>query len=476
MFSSFKKRTLFLILIIVVVFCYSAQTTRMRLEDKYELAVQKMDSKDYEGALSELNELEGFKDSDELVEKVQNYINYNQAKTLFDRKEYEQALELFLSLKEKNFEDSGEYVDKVNKQLKIDGGNRRLYNEAIECFRLENYAEALAIFTSLKDYNYSQQMVEICKTAIRLENSVTIAAGTLSSAAVTKEGTVFFSGPNALTKEEINSISNWHDIVSVAVGGEIAVGLQKDGKVVTAGRIRGYNIDTSDWEDIVAISAGDMYIAGLKSDGTIVTQGHNGDGQRNVNNWINIVAISSGWRHTVGLDSNGEIHIAGYKSNSQMEEIRNKKDEWTDIVAISAGGGQPKTLGEDGHTVALKKDGTVVAVGDNYSGQCNVNTDEWRDIVAVSAGASHTVGLKSNKTVVTTDTGKVGEEVRGWTDIVAVAAGYHFTLGLKADGTVVGAGYNINGQRQSDEWRDITWREEWKDIAWREEWNLVFDN
>ena len=30
------------------------------------------------------------------------------------------------------------------------------------------------------------------------------------------------------------------------------------------------------------------------------------------------------------------------------------------------------------HTVGLKSDGTVVAVGDNYSGQCDV--DSWKNI------------------------------------------------------------------------------------------------
>ena len=48
---------------------------------------------------------------------------------------------------------------------------------------------------------------------------------------------------------------------------------------------------------------------------------------------------------------------------------------WTDIVAVSAGGD---------HTVGLKSDGTVVAVGDNDDGQCEVA--DWTDIVAVSAG------------------------------------------------------------------------------------------
>jgi hypothetical protein len=48
--------------------------------------------------------------------------------------------------------------------------------------------------------------------------------------------------------------------------------------------------------------------------------------------------------------------------------------------------------------VGLKADGTVVAVGDNYDGQCNVGN--WTDITQVAAGGIHTVGLKSDGTVV----------------------------------------------------------------------------
>jgi len=37
---------------------------------------------------------------------------------------------------------------------------------------------------------------------------------------------------------------------------------------------------------------------------------------------------------------------------------------------------------------------TVVAVGDNWYGQCEVKA--WEDIVQVSAGSEHTVGLKKD--------------------------------------------------------------------------------
>jgi alpha-tubulin suppressor-like RCC1 family protein len=48
--------------------------------------------------------------------------------------------------------------------------------------------------------------------------------------------------------------------------------------------------------------------------------------------------------------------------------------------------------------VGLKSDGTVVAVGENSLGQCNVG--DWTNITQVAAGIAHTVGLRDDGTVV----------------------------------------------------------------------------
>jgi len=141
------------------------------------------------------------------------------------------------------------------------------------------------------------------------------------------------------------------------------------------------------------------------------------------------------------------------------------------------------------HTVGLKADGKVVAVGSNDSGQCN--TQQWRDIVMVSASSGFTAGLKSdgslmiaggtgsakinanniaavslgNNNIVTLRTDGLVEAIGGnnygqcdtqrWRDIIAISAGIFHTVGLRKDGTVVATGYNDYGQCEVQEWRDI---------------------
>jgi hypothetical protein len=104
-----------------------------------------------------------------------------------------------------------------------------------------------------------------------------------------------------------------------------------------------------------------------------------------------------------------------------------------------------------GHTVGLKSDRAVVAVGLNNHGQCNVGG--WTDIVRVAAGYEHTVGVKSDGTVVAVGESFYGEcEVGGWTDIVQVAGGGVHTVGVKSDGTVVAVGCNDEGQCEVGGW------------------------
>ena len=165
---------------------------------------------------------------------------------------------------------------------------------------------------------------------------------------------------------------------------------------------------------------------------------------------LNASSISAGTWYTVGLKKDGTVVAVGDNDDGQCDV-----SGWKDIVAVSAGGS---------HTVGLKKDGTVVATeytgDDRYNyGQCDVSG--WKDIVAVSAGSSHTVGLKKDGTVVAVGRNFYGQcNVSDWKDIVAVSAGGCHTVGLKKDGTVVATGYTLDyeyydGQCDVSGWKDI---------------------
>lgn len=65
------------------------------------------------------------------------------------------------------------------------------------------------------------------------------------------------------------------------------------------------------------------------------------------------------------------------------------------------------------HTVGLRSDGTVVAAGPRCSKACDVMS--WRNIIAIAAGKYHTVGLKSDGTLVAVGDNKKGQcDVSGW--------------------------------------------------------------
>ena len=155
------------------------------------------------------------------------------------------------------------------------------------------------------------------------------------------------------------------------------------------------------------------------------------------------VPLAAGWSHTAALKTDGTVIAVGDNDDGQCDV-----SDWTDIVAISARSSQ---------TVGLKADGTVVAVGEGSYGtydKCAIF--DWTDIVAISAGNDHIVGLKADGTVVATGRNSSGQcNVSDWTDIVAISAGGWYTVGLKADGTVLAVGDNSYGQCGVTDWTGI---------------------
>ena len=154
--------------------------------------------------------------------------------------------------------------------------------------------------------------------------------------------------------------------------------------------------------------------------------------------------IVAGSACTIGVKSDGSVIAVGDNDYGQCDV-----KDWEDIIEFANG---------FRHTVGLKSDGTVIAIGRNAYGQCDVS--DWKDIVAIAAGDEHTVGLKADGTVVAVgykdDTVSFGRcDVSDWKDIVGISAGIDHTVGLKADGTVEAVGLKNYGQCDVFGWTDI---------------------
>ncbi len=132
------------------------------------------------------------------------------------------------------------------------------------------------------------------------------------------------------------------------------------------------------------------------------------------------------------------------------------------VTAIEAGGS---------HSLALKSDGSVVAWGDNVTGQLGDGTNTasntpvqvsglTNNVIAIVAGSDHSLALKSDGSVVTWGdnlSGQLGNgnnnssnspvAVSGLTSgVTAIAGGGDHSLALKNDGSVVAWGDNQLGQ------------------------------
>ena len=152
------------------------------------------------------------------------------------------------------------------------------------------------------------------------------------------------------------------------------------------------------------------------------------------------VSVASGAAHTAILMDDGTVVALGDNSFGQCDVSK-----WKGVVAVSAG---------EFHTVALLEDGSVLACGMNSFGQ--IDTFKFEDIVMISAGSYHTVGMKADGTAVACGMNFDKQcDLSGFSDLKMISAGQTHTLGLKRDGTVISAGSALMGQADVQEWKNV---------------------
>jgi len=189
------------------------------------------------------------------------------------------------------------------------------------------------------------------------------------------------------------------------------------------------------------LAAGGMLSLAVQNDGTLLAWGSNADGQLGTGGgragkkpapvkgpggkdiMTGVVHAAAGCYHALCARTDGTVWSWGRNDDDQLGDGSGRKQKTpvqvtgpdgkghlTDVIAVAAGAK---------HSIALKKDGSVWAWGDNIQGQCGDGTVMDR---------KHPVRVLRLK------------------DIIAIDACRYHNLALRQDGTVWGWGHNLTGQ------------------------------
>ena len=214
----------------------------------------------------------------------------------------------------------------------------------------------------------------------------------------------------------------------------------------------------NEFQDVVQVSAYGSHAVGLKKDGTVVTT----DKNEEVAKWKNIKAIAAGKDHTVGLTSDGKVLCAG-------SELACQVSDWTDVESVYAGddvtfaivNGQVKVSGNsanfssisdakklavgESQVLVLKKDGSVSAV--SLKGNSTSDVSSWAKIASIAVGKNYVVGIHEDGTVsVVSDDKDLKETVEAWTDVKYIAAYDDTLVAFNRSGKMYGYGDNSSSQ------------------------------
>jgi alpha-tubulin suppressor-like RCC1 family protein len=291
-----------------------------------------------------------------------------------------------------------------------------------------------------------------------LSGVTAIAAGGYHNLALKSDGTIVAWGRNDYG--QANVPANLSGVTAIAAGLFHSLALKSDGTVVAWGHNTfGQTNVPANLSGVMAIAAGSDHSLALKSDGTVIAWGYNGYGQTSVPaNLSAVTAIAAGYFHSLALKSDGTVVAWGFNDNGQtnvpaaLTTGSNRVVAWglndngqanvpanlSGVTAIAAG---------NGHSLALKSDGTVVAWGFNHFGQANVPAN-LSGVTAIAAGGTHSLALKSEGSVVAWGSNSAGQRTvpAGLSGVTAIVAGASHNLALKSDGTVVAWGWNNFGE------------------------------
>jgi alpha-tubulin suppressor-like RCC1 family protein len=245
----------------------------------------------------------------------------------------------------------------------------------------------------------------------QLTNASSITCGAEFTLALDSLGCLYTWGRNNAGQSGYTNIA---DVISTFARNDDSFVLRRSGELVPSSftlntTLTNYPLGLT---NVIEIAVGRFFAIALRNDGTLLGWG-NVPGSLAVSNVIQVKAN----RGAIALKRDGTVF--GIGSVPQAVAPPNL----TNIIGIECG-----TF----HSLALRSDGTVVAWGDNSSGQTNVPAT-LTNAIAIAAGLLHSMALRRDHTVVVWGAGFATNVPLQLTNVVGISSGRGFCAALIDD-------------------------------------------
>ena len=212
-----------------------------------------------------------------------------------------------------------------------------------------------------------------------------------------------------LYKWDTNRFKN---IKQVAISKTHLIGLRYDGMAVITGNDTALNYGVESWKNLVKVEVGEKFAVGLTIDGRVVATGNNTYGQCDVTSWLDIIDIVVYGNKVIGLKSDGTVLATGELEYDEEDFVK----EASNIVGIAIGSKQIMLLDGNGN----------VSLSYNPFGEDKRDVLEWRNITKIVANNNSFIGLKADKTLISTNL----DDVEEWENISNIRASGDYVIGI----------------------------------------------
>ncbi len=224
-----------------------------------------------------------------------------------------------------------------------------------------------------------------------------VAVGWFHMLALDEQGTVFGWGQDPVTgwpghnHGQASVPPGLPPSIQIAAGSCHTLALTAAGTVVAWGTdSEGESTVPTDLGQCLEIAAGASWSMALRSDRTVAAWGYTGLGTVYIPTTLGTCnTIAASWRHAVAIRTNGTLAVWG----------RTIQPPSGLGPCMKAAGGYGSSDEYNGHTLALKPDGTVVAFGSNNMGQCSVPTG-LGSCTAIAAGWDSSAAIRTDGIVI----------------------------------------------------------------------------